>query len=108
MRAKSHYTHVSISLPLSSFFSRSDSQRFDAYTRANIHRDAGTLEMRIARTSRGLSRSTLNFIVIYLAYIVYNNKDNKAMWKTVGLNRALNFRLRAVSCKQTQIFIILT
>ena len=62
------------------------SQRFDAYTRANIHRDAGILEMRIARTSRGLSRSTLNFIVIYLAYIVYSNKDNKAMWKTVGLN----------------------
>lgn len=46
---------------------------------------------RIARTNCDLSRDALNF----------SNKDNKAMWKTVGLKRTLNFRLRAVLRKQT-------
>lgn len=73
-----------------------DSNASVAYTRANIRRDTRPLEARIARTSCGLSRDALNFIVIYLVCIVHSNKDNKAIWKTVGLNRALNFRLPAV------------
>lgn len=93
-----NFSPVVCSLFLSSQRLRSASVRTRMQTSTGI---CNLSKRELLGPAGGLSRGALNFIVIYLVYIAHSNKDNKAMRKTVGLNRALNFRLQAVSSKQT-------
>lgn len=87
--------------------------RTRAQTSAAVHARPPVTRL-IARAADLAERGALNFIVISPPRIARGNKDNKAMRKTVELKservraRSLNFRLRAVTDKQTWIFIILT